>query len=174
MEIFGFVKKLFFVALTTLSSFADAISLSCTSMSNQKCKTRPQIVNINGNEPVFFPSSIKTSKCSGSCNNINHPYANICVPDIVKNLNFKVFNPMSRANETKYIEQHETCKCECKCGANICNNKQRWSKNKCRCEWKELIDKEVRNKGFIWNPCNFECECYKACGVGEYFWLWKL
>ena len=56
-------------------------------MNNQECKTRPQVVNVNGDEPVFFPFSIKTSKCSGSCNNINHPYAKICVPDVVKNLN---------------------------------------------------------------------------------------
>ena len=82
---------------------------------------------------LFFPFSIKTSKSSGSCNNINHPYANTCVPDVVKILNVKVFNRMSRTNEKKDIEWHETCKCECKCGANICNNKQRWNKDKCRC-----------------------------------------
>ena len=74
---------------------------------------------------LFFPFSTETSKCSGSCNNINHPYANICVPDVVKNLNVKVFNLMSRTNETRFIEWHKTCKCECKFGANACNNKQR-------------------------------------------------
>ena len=47
-------------------------------MNNQECKTRPQVVN--GDEPVFFPFSIKTSKFSGSCHNINHPYAKMCVP----------------------------------------------------------------------------------------------
>ena len=51
-------------------------------MNNQECKTRPQIVNVNGDEPVFFPFSIKTYKCSGSCNNINHQYAKICVPNV--------------------------------------------------------------------------------------------
>ena len=137
-------------------------------MNNQECKTRPQVVNVNGDEPVFFPFSIETSKCSGSCNNINYPYAKICVPDVVKNLNVKVFNLMSRANETRHKEWDETCKCECKCGANICNNKQRWNKDKCRCEYKELIDKGVCDKGFIWSPSNCECECDKACNVGEY------
>ena len=53
---------------------------------------------------MFFPFSIETSKCSGSCNNINYLYAEICVPDVVKNLNVKVFNLMSRTNETRYIE----------------------------------------------------------------------
>ena len=61
-------------------------------MNNQERKTRPQIVNVNRDEPVVFPFSIETSKYSGSCNNINYPYAKICVPDVVKNLNVKVFN----------------------------------------------------------------------------------
>ena len=56
-------------------------------MKNQECKTRPEIINVNGNELVFYPFSIKTSKCSGSCNNINESYAKICVPDVIKDLN---------------------------------------------------------------------------------------
>ena len=73
-------------------------------MNNQDCKTRRKVVNINGDEPVFFPFSIKISKCSGSCNNINHLFAKICLPDVVKNLNIKVFNLMSRTNEIRQIE----------------------------------------------------------------------
>ena len=30
-------------------------------------------------------------------------------------------------------------------------NKQRWNEDKCRCECKELIDKGICDKGFIWN-----------------------
>ena len=63
-------------------------------MNNQERKTRPQIVNVNRDEPVVFPFSIETSKYGGSCNNINCPYAKICVRDVVKNLNVKVFNLM--------------------------------------------------------------------------------
>ena len=100
MKIFGFV------GLTILSSFTNAnslnaIPLSCISMNNQDCKTRPQIVDVNGDEPVFFPFSTETSKCSGSCSNINYPYAKVCVPDVVKNLTFKVFNLISRTNESE-------------------------------------------------------------------------
>ena len=43
-------------------------------MKNQECKTRPQVVNVNGDEPEFFLFSIEASKCSGICNNINYPY----------------------------------------------------------------------------------------------------
>ena len=127
MKIFGFVEKLFFVWLTILSSFTNTNSLSCISMNNQVCKTGPQVVNVNGDEPVFFPFSIETSKCNGSCNNINYPYAKICVPDIVKYLNVKVFSLMSRTNETRHKEWHYTCKYERKFEENFCNNKQRWN-----------------------------------------------
>ena len=87
---------------------------------------------------------------------------------MLKYLNIKVFNLMSRTNETRYIEWHDMFKCECKFGANVCNNKQRWNKNKCRCECKELIDKGMCDKGFIWNPSNCECACDKVCDIGEY------
>ena len=46
--------KVFFVATTILSGFTNANSLSCISMNNQDCKTRPQAINVNGDEPVFF------------------------------------------------------------------------------------------------------------------------
>ena len=49
----------------------------------------------------------------------------ICVPYIIKHLNVKVFNLMSRTNETNFTEWHGTCKCECKFGAVFCNIKQR-------------------------------------------------
>ena len=101
------------------------------------------------------------------CNN-NNPYGKLCVTDVVKNLNVKVFNLMSKTNETRYVEWHEKCKCKCRLNGSACNNKQRWNDDKCRCECKELIDKGVCDKGFIWNTSNCECECDKSCDVGEY------
>ena len=150
MKIFGFVKKVFFIGLTILSDFTNVNSLlNCISMKNQECKVRPEIINVNSNEPVFYPFSIKTSKCSGNCNNINDPYAKICVPDVVRDLHVKVFNQMSRTNETRHIKWHETCKCICRLDAIVCDNKQRWNKDKCRYECKELVDKGVCNKGLF-------------------------
>ena len=144
--------------------------LSCISMNNRECRIRPQIANVNGDDPVFFLFSNKTNKCSSSCNNINNPHAKPCVPDVVKNLNVRVFNLMSRTNEARHIEQHETCKCKCKLDASVCNNKLRWNDDKCRCECKELIDKGVCDKGFIWNPSKCKCECDKSCDVGQYLY----
>ena len=77
-------------------------------MSNQECKERPEIVNVSSNEPALCPLSIKTSKCSCNCNNINDPNAKLCVPDVVKSINIEVFNLMSGTSETRHIKWYET------------------------------------------------------------------
>ena len=98
---FGFIKKAFFTGLTILSSInplnltqVSATHLKFVSMNNQECKLKSEIVNVNSDEPVFYSFSVKTSKCSGSWNNINDPYAKMCVPDVIK-----VFNLMPRTND---------------------------------------------------------------------------
>ena len=75
---------------------------------------------------------------------------------------------MSRNNEIRHIKWHKTCKGKCRLDASICNNKQRWNYENCRCECKELIDKGVCDEGFTWNPSNCDCECDKSCDIGEY------
>ena len=137
-------------------------------MNNQKCRARSEVINVNSNEPIFYPYSVLVNKCSGSCNNINDPYADLCVPDIFKSINVKVFNLMSKTNETRYIGWYETCKCKCRLNASVCNSKQRWNEDKCRCECKELIDNGKCDKGFIRNPRNCECERHKSCDIGQY------
>ena len=166
MKIFSFVKKVFVLGLTVLSSITNALELVL--MKNQTCVVRPKIVDINSNNPIFYPFSVTINRCSGNCNNINDPYTRICVPDTVKNLNVTVLNLMSRTNESRSIEWHETCKCICSLHEIICNNKQRWNKDKCRCEYEELIDKGVCDKGFIFNPSNCKCECDKSCNISQY------
>ena len=169
MKMFRFVKQTFISAVMFFSYYLPSTtSLSCISVNNQPCKARPKIVNVNSNNPVFYPFSIKKNKCSGNCNNIIPPYAKIFVHDVVKDLNVKVFNLMSRTNETRHIKWHGTCKCQCRLDTIVCNNKQRWNEDKCRCECKELIDKGVSYKGYAWNPSNGGCECDKSCDIGEY------
>ena len=161
-----FIRKVLYIGSLFLSSLVSTASLNCISMKNQEYKVRAQIFNVNSNEPVFYPFSIKTSKCSGNCNNINDPYAKICVPDVIKDLNVKVFNLMSRTNETRNIKWHETCKYKCRLDASVCNNKKRCNNDKCEC--KELIDKGICDKEYIWDPSNCKYECDKLCDFGEY------
>ena len=158
---------MFALGLTALSSSITG-PWNCVSMNNQECTVRPKIADINSNNSMFYSFSIKANKCSGNCNNINDPYARICVPDTLKGLNIRVFNLMSRNNEMRHIKCHETCKCIYRFDKIICNSKQRWHEDKCRCECKELIDKGVCDKRYVWNPSNCEGECDKSCNIGEY------
>ena len=144
-------------------------ALECVSVINKKCMSRPKVIDLNKDELVFYPYRIKINKCSGSCNTINDPFAKLCVPDITKNINVKVFDLMARINETRQIIWHETCKCVCRLTSAICNSRQIWNEDKCRCECKEdLINKMVRDKRYIWNPSNCACECDKLCDIGQY------
>ena len=61
---------------------------------------------------------------------------------------------------------NEICKCRCRLDASVCNNKQRWNKDKRRCEFKELMDKGKCDNGFIWNSSNCEYECGKSYDKG--------
>ena len=81
---FRFIKKWFFIGSLFLLNLVSTTSLSSILMNNQACKVRPEIINVNSNNPIYYPFSIKTSKCSGNCNNINDPYTKTCVPDSVK------------------------------------------------------------------------------------------
>ena len=89
---FILIKKISYIASLFLSSLVSATPLSCISLKNQACKVRPKITDINSNNPMFYPFSIKVNKCNGNCNNINDPYAKICAPDTVKDLNVRLFN----------------------------------------------------------------------------------
>ena len=80
-----------------------AKTLECVSAINQKCMSRPKIINLNTDEPVFYPLSIKVSKCGGDCNNINDPMAKLCVSDIIRDMNINVFNLLARINETRKV-----------------------------------------------------------------------
>ena len=108
-------------------TFFGCNSLKFVSMNNQEFKVRPEIISINSNEPSFYPYNVKMSKCSDSCNNISDPYAKLCVPDVVKNINIKILNLMSRTNKTRYTKWNETFKCKWRLDASVCNNKQRWN-----------------------------------------------
>ena len=105
---FGFVNQIFVSAMIffgcNISSvnLLNAVSLSAVLLNAvplkyvQERKIIPEIININSNEAFFYPYSVKVNKWCGSCNNINDSYSKLRVPDVVKNMNIKVFNLMSR------------------------------------------------------------------------------
>ena len=87
------------------SNYKEAIK--CVYLNNQPCQARPTLVGINSNKNLFYPFTVSVNKYRGSCSAIDDPYARICVPYKVKNMNVKVFNLMTRVNE-RYLVQHET------------------------------------------------------------------
>ena len=72
---FKFVKQIFISAMMFLNNILNVNPLECISLKNQECKIRPKIIDVNSNDPIFYPFSLKINKCSGNCNNINDPYA---------------------------------------------------------------------------------------------------
>ena len=127
-----FVVTMSFFSCNALNAIPlNVIPLKCVAMNNQECRIRPEIRNINSNEPTFYPFNIKINKFSGNCNDINDPYAKLRVPNVVNNINVKVFNLMSITNETRHIKWYETYKSKCRLDASVCNNKQRWNNDKC-------------------------------------------
>ena len=142
----------------------NAVLLKCISINNEEFIIRQELININGNEPTFYPYCIEF--------NISVVVAATILMIHMKNYVFlmflKIFNLTSRTYEKRHIKWYEICKCKWRLDASVCNHKQRWNKDKCRCEYKELIDKGMCDKRFVWNPSNCECERDKLCDVVKY------
>ena len=97
---------------------------------------RPKILDVNEcvGEALFYPYNVLVNKCSGNCNTLDDPMAKMCVPNIIKRINMKVYNFLMRLNETRNVLWHESCKCVCKLNSSVCNNKQIWNSDTCRCD----------------------------------------
>ena len=89
---FGFVKQISVSAIIFFfgCNVSNVNSLKCVSMNNQECKIRPEIININSNEPSFYLYSTEINKCSGICNNINDPYSKQDIQNEMKLVNANV------------------------------------------------------------------------------------
>ena len=121
---FRFIKKMLFTSITYFSfNLSNVNFMECVSMNYQECRTRTKIINISNNESLFYPFSIKVNKTSGSCNNINDPYAKLFLPDVIKNIDVKIFNLISWTNQKRHIEWRDTFKCKCILNASVCNKK---------------------------------------------------
>ena len=146
-------------------------ALECVSVVNQKCMPRPKILNVNEGigEALFYPYNVLVNKCSGSCDTLDNPMSKICVPKIVKNVNMKVYNFLMRLNETRNVLWYESCKCVCRLNSSVCNNKQIWNSDTCRCDCNEDFAGIINcNKGYLWNPSTCECRCDMWCKPEQY------
>ena len=154
-----------------LFSILKIRALECLSVVNQKCMPRPKILNVNEGigEALFYPYNVLVNKCSGSCDTLVNPMSKICVPIIIKNVNIKVYNFLIRLNETRNVLWHESCNCVCKLNSSVCNSKQIWNSDTCRCDCNEDFAGIINcNKGYTWNPSTCECQCDMWCKPEQY------
>ena len=133
---------------------------------------RPKILDQNEGvgEALFYPYNVLVNKFSGSCNMFDNPMAKLCVPNIIKRVNVQVYNFLMRLNETRNVLWHECCKCVvCKLNSSVCNNKQIWNGDTCRCDCNEDFASIIScDKGYTWNPSTCECQCDMWCKPGQY------
>ena len=155
----------------SLFSIIKTEALECVSVINRKCMPRPKILDVNEgvDEALFYPYNVLVNKCSGSCDTINNPMAKLCVPGIVKRVNMQVYNFLMRLNETCSVLWHESCKCVCKLNSSVCNNKQIWNGDTCRCDCNEDFASIINcTKGYMWNPSTRKCQSDIWCKPGQY------
>ena len=164
--------------LISLFGIIKTKALECVSVVNQKCMPRPKILEVNEgvDEALFYPYNVLVNKCSGSLldnmhkwNMLDNPMAKLCVPNIIKRINMKVYNFLMRLNETRNVLRHESCKCVCRLNSSVCNSKQIWNSDTCRCDCNEDFAGIINcTKGYMWNPSTCECQRGMWCKTGQY------
>ena len=151
---FRFIKK-----STDISLNINCKIFKVHIIKNQEFKVRKVIID---NDYMTFLYKIKVDKCVGSCNDLENPYFKFCSPDIVKNISIKSFDLISRKIVLRNVSFHKSYKCSCLLDEKVCNNKQKWSKKKCRCECLK-IEKCSGNSFF--NVVNCSCQMKKAAAL---------
>ena len=157
--------------LICLFSVIKTKALKCVSVANQKCMLRPKILDVNegAGEALFYLHNVLVNKCSGSCNTLDYPMAKLCVPNIVKRVNMKVYKFLMGLNETRNALWHESCKCVYRLNSSVCNSKQIWNSDTCKCDCNEdFAGIMTCNKGYTWNPSTCAYECDMWCKPGQY------
>ena len=124
----------------SLVSYSEGYMEYASLSNNQSCHARPTLVNINFNETLFYLFAVNVNKYGGNCDTIVHPYARVCVPNKVKNMNVKLLYLMSGVNETKFLVRHESCKCKYRLNEFVFNSKQKRNHDKCWCYCKKIDD----------------------------------
>ena len=107
---------------------------------------------------MTFPYKIGVDRCIGSCIDKDNPFLKFCLPDSTKNISVKSFDLLSNKNVLKNISFHQNCKCGYLLDEKVCNNLQKWNKDKCKWECLKIKDRDI---GYSWNVNNCRCEMKK-------------
>ena len=131
----------------------------CLLLKNQECAVGKVTID---NDYMTFLYKIGSDRCIGSCNDKDNPYFKSCLPDSIKNISVKSFDLLSKKNVLKNISLHQSCKCGCLFDERVCNNLQKWNKDKCKCECIKVKKCEI---GYSWNVNNCRCEMKKLAAL---------
>ena len=141
---FGIIKNMLIFLLSNVGNGSN--HTKCVSLSYQKCIIQPTLIN--------YPFAVKSDRCVGSCNILNHLSNKVCVPNKTEDLNLSVVNLITEINDSKTSTKHISCKYKCKFDGRKCNSNQWWNNDKCLCGGKN----HIFEKGFIWNLAICNCE----------------
>ena len=98
----GLIKQVFIALL----NFSESLATECLSLSNDSCKVRPTLFDLNPMELNFYPFRLIVDKCKGSFNAIDDLFTKIYVLSETKNANVKIFNMILTINELKALVKH--------------------------------------------------------------------
>ena len=146
----------------SLFSILTVNTLECLSVINRECMPRPKILDVNAGvgEALFYPYNVLVNKCSGRCDTFDDPMAKLCVPNVFKSVNMKVYNFLMKLNEIRNVLWHESCKCVCRLNSSVCNSKQILNSDTCSCNCNEdFAGIMTCNKRYMWNPSTCACKC---------------
>ena len=90
---FAIVKIMFLVLITSIAK--ASYHTKCVSLSNQKCKIQPTVINLHPNEYsqelYYYPFAVKLDKCAGSFNTLNDLSNKTCAPNKKEYLKYACF-----------------------------------------------------------------------------------
>ena len=91
--------------LISLFGIIKTKELECVSVVNQKCMPRPKILDVNEGvgEALLYPYNVLVNKYSGSCDTLDNPMTKLCLPNVIKRVNMRVYNFLIMLNETRNV-----------------------------------------------------------------------
>ena len=132
IKMFGFIKKMLLALLSSIVNVSTRTKR--ISLSNQKCKIQPTLINLHSNkfnqELQYDTFPVKLDRCGGSYNTLNDLSNKGSVSNKADELNLSVFNLITGINESEILTKHTSCGCKNKFDKRKCSSDQKWNNDK--------------------------------------------
>ena len=94
---------------------------------------------------------ISLGKCNESCDSVDDLSWKICFPNKTKSVNVKVFNMITKINETKTLIKHISCNYKFKFDNTTCNLNQKWNNKHVNVSIKNIVNAQKIIIGILAN-----------------------